>query len=367
MWMATSPATHRSASGPKYVGPCFTASNPSRRPVSRPTTEPIVTPAATQPATTTTAATTTTTVPATTTTAEATTTTEAPQPVYPLTGLPVTDAAVAARPALVVKIDNASAAQPQTGFNAADIVFEEIVNDNITRFGMVFHSQGSDPVGPCRSGRIQDIDLFGSLNRPLFAWSGGNATVTRAIDASDLVNIGPNHAPVYFRTGNRKAPHNLYTNTSDLWRFAPPGAGPPAQQFEYRGSGEAPTGVPSAGVHVEMDSYDADWSWNAATGLYERKQNGRVHNDAASGQITTNNVVVLVMVYNSGISGSPDAQSVGYGEAFVFTGGNYVHGTWVRPDRLLPFSLTDDAGNAIELTPGRTFIELPREGDTTPA
>ena len=55
------------------------------------------------------------------------TTTEIPAPVYPLTGLPVTDDAVAQRPALVVKIDNNSAARPQHGLNEADIVFEEIV------------------------------------------------------------------------------------------------------------------------------------------------------------------------------------------------------------------------------------------------
>ncbi|MGA0895269.1 MAG: DUF3048 domain-containing protein, partial [Ilumatobacteraceae bacterium] len=90
------------------------------------------------------------------------TTTTIPVPVYPLTGLPVAEG-FTDRPAIVVKIDNAPAAIPQTGFNAADIVVEEIVNDNITRFAMVFHSQGSDPVGPIRSGRLQDIDLFGCL------------------------------------------------------------------------------------------------------------------------------------------------------------------------------------------------------------
>ena len=50
----------------------------------------------------------------------------------------------------------------------------------------------------------------------------------------------------------------------------------------------------------------------------------------------------------------------------MFTGGNYVHGTWTRNDRTAPFVLTDDKGNEIQLTPGRTFIELPRDGQTVP-
>ena len=49
----------------------------------------------------------------------------------------------------------------------------------------------------------------------------------------------------------------------------------------------------------------------------------------------------------------------------MFTGGNYIHGTWTRKDRTAPFTLTDDSGDVIQLTPGRTFIELPRDGKTT--
>lgn len=295
-------------------------------------------------------------------------TTPAPgAPVYPLTGLPVDDPALAARPALVVKIDNAPGARPQTGFNEADMVYEEIVNDDLTRFAMIFQSGDSDPVGPIRSGRIQDIDLFGSLNHPLFSWSGGNPTVTAAIDASDLVNIGPSKARVYFRSGGRKAPHNLYSSTADLFAQAPRDAAPPAQQFAHRADGEAAAGSPSSGVDLSLDAVDVSWEWDASTGLYRRRMEGVVHTDAATGeQITANNVVVLVMRYANGISGSPDAQSVGTGEAFVFTGGNGVHATWTRTDRLLPFTLTGDDGKVVGLTPGRTFVELPRAGETSP-
>ena len=62
--------------------------------------------------------TTTTTVPTTTTTVPTTTTTTAPPPVAPLTGVP----GEFPRPALIVKIDNVSAARPQSGLRQADIV-----------------------------------------------------------------------------------------------------------------------------------------------------------------------------------------------------------------------------------------------------
>src|SRR6188472_4781799 len=59
------------------------------------------------------------------TTAEATTTTAPAVPVMPLTGLPITDPALAQRQALVVKIDNHPAARPQSGLGVADLVYEE--------------------------------------------------------------------------------------------------------------------------------------------------------------------------------------------------------------------------------------------------
>ncbi len=314
-------------------------------------------------ATTTTVAPTTTVIP-TTTTEAVTTTTEPAPPVYPLTGVLATDPFVAALPALVVKIDNAPGARPQSGMNEADIVVEEIVNDNLTRFAFVFQSQGADPVGPIRSGRLQDIDLFGAFNHPLFAWSGGNRTVTDAIRASDLVDIGPSRSPVYFRSGDRKAPHNLYSNTGALWTQAPQGSQPPPQQFTYRREGAAVQGVASPGVLITLDSIDVEWAWDEASGLYRRTMERRIHEDALSGPVTTNNVVVLEMNYLPGISDSPDAQTLGTGRAFVFTAGHYIAATWSRADRLLPFTITADDGSVVELTPGRTFIELPRVDHT---
>ncbi|MFY9481579.1 MAG: DUF3048 domain-containing protein, partial [Ilumatobacteraceae bacterium] len=110
------------------------------------------------------------------------------EPVYPLTGLPISDQAAASRVAMVVKIDNHPSARPQAGINQADIIFEENV-EKLTRYAAVFHSEGSDPVGPIRSGRFQDINMVGSLNKPLFVWSGGNSKVSAAIAKSDLVDL----------------------------------------------------------------------------------------------------------------------------------------------------------------------------------
>ena len=307
---------------------------------------------------------------ATATTEPASTTTEAPAPVFPLTGLPVTgdNPLIALRPVVVAKVGNYDA-HPQSGANLADMVYEEIINDNISRFAMVFQSQGASEVGPIRSGRLQDVDLLGSLGSPILAWSGGNSTVTNEIRNSDLVDMSQTYcAGACSRVNFAKAPYNLYFDINLVWDRAPAGAGLPPEQFQFRKAGADVAGTPSVGVTLSMDTYGIDWTWNDISGIYERGQNGRPDKERDGELVTTNNVVILEMIYNKGISGSPDAQSTGSGQTWVFSGGKVVHGTWTRADRLQPFTLVADDGTPILLTPGRTFVELPRttNGNVTP-
>lgn len=304
---------------------------------------------------------------ATTTTEEASTTTAVPKPVSPLTGLEPFDATTLERPALVVKIDNHPVARPQTGLNQADLVYEENV-ENLTRFAAVFQSADSDPVGPIRSGRTQDIDLLGSLNRPLFAWSGGNGRVTAAVRASDLIDVGASRnyeAGGYFRS-ERPGPHDLYASTPKLFALAPDDATAPPSQFTYRPLGEdSDQGEPADGVHLSMDGVKVQWLWSDDDGLYRRWQDGKEHMTLPDEQVTSANVVVLYVDYrrSAADAGSPEAVTIGEGEAWVFTDGRWVAGTWSRPDRLATFTLTDADGEVIELTPGRTWVELARTGE----
>jgi hypothetical protein len=301
-------------------------------------------------------------------------TTAAPAPaVMPLTGAPITEEGAEARPALVAKIDNHPQSRPQYGLNSADIVFEENV-ENLTRFAAVYQSIVSERVGPVRSGRTQDVDLLGSLNQPLFVWSGGNPNVTRAIEGSDLVSLSPtatNNVGFFRdRRGNEKSEHTLYARPTEMYAtFWPLFAPAPQQQFQYRADGAAPAGSPSAKVDLAMDNVKVVWTWDPDTSSYLRAQDGKPHQDAELGQVNAANVVVLEVEYRPSPADarSPEAQTTGTGVAYVFTGGSLVRGTWQRDTRLDPFVLTADDGSVIELTPGRTWVELARVGKTTPA
>jgi hypothetical protein len=310
-------------------------------------------------------ATTTTTAP-TTSAVRATTTT--PTARYALTGLPVTNRATAGRPALVVKIDNIDAAVPQTGLNQADVVYEEIV-EGVTRLFVVFQSADSTPVGPIRSARTTDVNLVAGLSEPLFAYAGGNRTVTRQIANADLTDVGYNNAYEtggYYRDRLRRAPHNLYADTVKLFALAPKGQGAPAPLFTFRPAGAASTaGAATTGVKLSMAGTNVQYIWDPGTRTWQRDEYGEAHKDATGVQIAPANVIVQFVSY-VGVPGVPESQqavSVGEGEAWIFTDGHLVKGKWSRPDPARPAIYTDAAGKVVALTPGRTWVELPKPGD----
>jgi hypothetical protein len=325
-----------------------------------------------EPTTTTAAPSTTTTVPRTTTstsstttsTSSTTTTTTLPEVIrMPLTGVAVTsDDEIPARSALAVKIDNHPRARPQAGLNQADIIFEEIVEGGLTRFAAVFHSGDADPVGPIRSGRSQDIDMLGPLNGPAFAWSGGNANVRAMISSSDFVNLDAGFTPGYYRrSGRGGAPHNLYSSTIALWANVPSelmAAPPPI--FSYLRPEQDFRGSPATVIEVPMDNIQVRWEWDADAGVYRRFQNGDSHETEDTGQVTTDNLVVMGVEYRQSPADrrSPEAQTLGTGPVFVFADGMVREGVWIHLDRTDPYGLVAADEELIELPAGRSFVEL---------
>ncbi|MEM7338548.1 MAG: DUF3048 domain-containing protein [Actinomycetota bacterium] len=289
--------------------------------------------------------------------------------VMPLTGLP---GQVPDRPAIVVKIDNSPPARPQSGLNAADVVVEEEVEGGLTRFAAIFHSRTST-VGPVRSGRTTDLGVLASLGQPLFVYSGANSVTDSLIRRQDYIqNRSFDTSSGFWRSPNRRAPSNLYTELDRHWETAE-GAAPPAM-FEFRtdidDGGDRSGGDPGEveQITVRFRANRVTWEWAGAAWL--RRQGGEPHLEADGDQVSAANVLVMEanevstgMVDGAG-SPVPEFVLVGTGPVTVFTGGRQIDGTWTRPTLDSVATITDARGNAIPLTPGRTWIEvLPADTD----
>jgi Protein of unknown function (DUF3048) N-terminal domain/Protein of unknown function (DUF3048) C-terminal domain len=298
-----------------------------------------------------------------------TTTTLPPPPVAPLTGLADPTGASLARPALIIKIENTPEARPQTGLEAADVVYEEVVDGGITRFFTVFNSTLPETVGPIRSVRPIDASLAQQLGG-LFAYSGGiPEEIERISSVPSLIPINETKAgDAMFRESSRQAPHNLYGYPERFFAFG--GAPiPPQPLFSYLAPGEVFAGdaVESFTVAESNDSdYNPTYTWEPTSRTWLRSVAGEPATMTSGVQIAPTNVVVQFTTYTPE-PGAPGATGnvTGSGEVWVFTDGKLAKGTWTRNDANLPAVYTDAAGKPIKLAPGRTWVELAAFGAET--
>jgi hypothetical protein len=292
--------------------------------------------------------------------ASTTTTTNAP-PVAPLTGEPDPAGAAQGRPVVSIKIDNDNSdARPQTGIEAADIVWNEVVEGEGTRFLAMFQSQVPDVVGPVRSVRLTDPLIVWPVGG-VFAYSGGAPYAVNVISEAPVVRVDEDAAgDAMFRDSSRRAPHNLYAKPSLL--FAKGGKPvPPPPLFEY--SSEPVTeGAPASAVHIAFANreFAPTYTWDAASGTWKRATEDGPFMVKSGAQVAPKNVVVMPVGYAGG-AGTIGAEAglVGNGTVQVFTNGRVITGTWTRPEKAQPMKLVDANGAPIRLTPGQTWVELP--------
>ncbi len=311
----------------------------------------------------------------TTTTTTSTSTTTIPEVLattaMPLTGIPVNgdDPATAAllnRPALVAKVDNDPLAMPHVGLEKADLVIELRV-EGISRYMAVFHSQDVEKVGPVRSARTSDPDILGMFGRPLFVWSGGNRNVVKVIrEVPFIQNESHDKVPdAYSRTKSKRAPHNLLADARKIFERAEQPPSVPQPVFSYRGPDDATPGLPVPGVSLRVGSSPSTFVWDDESGNWLRWANNREHVADGGGQLNVRNVVVLSTGYGRSTADrrSPEAQSVGIGAAWVFSGGTVQAGIWSRDSVDKGWTLTAGDGSVMTLLPGNTWVAMVDHSD----
>jgi hypothetical protein len=251
----------------------------------------------------------------------------------PLTGEPIDDPSeIPDRPALAVKIDNASAGRPQSGLNEADIVIEEIINDTSTR--LAASSTARESIRSARSGRAGTPTSCCSRRSTSRCTCGAAATPASPTTSSGRSSPTSSFLKTPGTTGARGAGADqpLHLDRGDVG--ADPGGlrGRPPVVLPYLRPGDRAQGDPATVIDVTMDGNRVRWEYNPEDGLYYRWQNGDEHLTENSGQVSTKNVVVMAANYlQSPIDAdTPDAQMLGSAPVYIFTGGTVRVGIWLR-------------------------------------
>ena len=288
-----------------------------------------------------------------------------PPPVCPLTGKDIPRGMDVERAAVAVKVENSSAARPQSGLEDAEVVYEEIVEGGITRFMAVYHCTDSGKVGPVRSARFDDAKIARPYTRVL-AFSGGNSIVERELDDQNMIALQENDAgPSLYRVpAGVLELHNLFADTKRLRKLpaVKKAKGPRDDLFTF---GPVPAAAKKA-RRVELHftaSNTIEYRWKK--GAWHRYEAGAPFISATAGQIAVPNVLIQeVKVQNSpkitdsAGNPSPDITLQGKGKALLFRDGKVVAGRWKISREGKPARFVTKDGEPFVFAPGPIWIEL---------
>jgi hypothetical protein len=281
----------------------------------------------------------------------------------PLTGLPV-DEAITRRP-LAVMINNAPAARPQSGLSAADIIIEVLAEGGITRFIAIFQSEGgADTVGPVRSIRPYLIELGESYDGVL-VHAGGSPDAYSILQKQQKQHMDEisNSGPYFWRSSDRKAPHNLYTSADKLREGADTKGyshdfKSPVYTYNEEGATSAGEVAKQFDIHYLLESYRVTYEYDEVSGRYMRLVNGKADQDLDNGNpIGADNIIVAGADHK--VLDNVGRLSVNLeqgGEAMLFQKGKMIRGQWIKkPGDIIRFVQN---GSEVALVPGKTFISI---------
>jgi hypothetical protein len=281
----------------------------------------------------------------------------------PLNGVQVADEAATKRAVTAVMIENSPDARPQSGLAEADVVFEAVAEGGITRFIALYQPSQPGLVGPVRSLRPYYAQWAAGFD-PSVAHVGGSPDALAMIRSGNYgVDIDQFFNPdSYWRAGDRAAPHNVYTNFERLNQLNE-SKNKKESSFTFSPRvDEKKVAEPNAtaiNIPVSSGIFAVDYSYNATTNTYERKQGGEAHLDREKGQIAPKVVVVI----KTDISLSDDGSHMNIavkstGPAYIFQNGTVIEGTWGKSDEKATLVLRDANGKDIPLVRGQTWITV---------
>ncbi len=267
---------------------------------------------------------------------------------------------------VVVMIENHLDARPQSGLARAAVVYEAPVEANYSRFMAIFPvTENIGKVGPVRSARPYYLDWVREYGMPMYMHVGGSDDALTELKNGKYFDFNEFYRGNYFwRSRDRFAPHNAYTS-SENWNKGWEDYGketylPGDESWKF---GEISPCTATCTMHIVASFlppvYQAEWKYSTTTEKYFRHQLKKPHVDQDGTQILADTLVVQrVQTQVLDQIGRIEMDTIGSGEAIVFTKGNMTKGTWKKTVQNAKTRFFDSSNNEIPFTPGKIWIEV---------
>lgn len=283
--------------------------------------------------------------------------------------------AIGTRRPVAVMLNNIQVATPQCGISKAGVVYEAPVEGALTRLMGIFEDYDQlEKIGSVRSARNYYV-YFAVEFDAIYAHFGQSAYALNLLDRDNVDNLSGLSGiggTVYFRTTDRKAPHNAYASASGI------AAGIEAKgydknydagytghyQFAADGESIVPDGISAMVVKPGYPINKPWFEYNTADGLYYRFQYGGIQIDEMTNQQLAYKNIILQNCSSSNFDNTQylniNVQSGGSGK--FITNGKSIDITWKKDSEFGPTRYYNTAGEEIRLNQGKTWVCIIQNG-----
>ena len=305
-------------------------------------------------------------------------------PVNPLTGLPIDEEWVNARP-VAVMLNNLKQAMPQLGVSQADIIYEVLAEGGITRMLALYQSvEDVDVIGSVRSARTYYLELALGHDA-IYLHAGGSPDAYNKIKAwnvtaLDCVN-GPYEGSLFWRDAarikNNGMVHSVVTSGETILKLFP--------TYSFRQEHEedfvyemqfAEDGTPAGGqqaltITVPFSSYKTGvFTYDPESGKYRVEEYGSAYIDGNTGeQVSVTNVLVLktsCSLIPGDDAGRITVDLSNGGEGWYACGGKIIPIRWSKDGVQEQLVYTTQSGEPLTLGVGTSYVNIiPLSNDIT--
>lgn len=287
---------------------------------------------------------------------------------------------------IAVMMPTDKVAQPSYGISHAKILYEIMEEGDISRqMAVIDDWQGLSKIGNIRSCRAYYIPQATEWD-PILIHFGGVVYMKDRISLPDINNISGTYeygvggaapgAGAFFRTTDRKAPHNAYISGNGIVKAAGQQGYSLTIRPEFYNAkhftfaegvntleqyGEAAATANNIDLSQIFPYTKSAFTYDPSTGLYNKTIHGKAHVDGANGQqLAFANVIIQNTKWDKlDKKGYLSFQNLDNTEdGYYFTKGKVIHVTWAKVAEYSPTVYFDDNGNEIQLNEGKTYIAI---------
>ncbi|MCT4544072.1 MAG: DUF3048 domain-containing protein [Vallitalea sp.] len=287
-----------------------------------------------------------------------------------LTGLWISEEAANRRP-VGIMINNLRDAMPQSGVAQADIIYETLVEGEITRLFAIYRDFDAKKIGPVRSARHYYLD-FAFDHDSIYAHYGQSEYARRKFtewNSPHINGLSWLDTIMTYQDPSRERPHSTYTSYEKLmktWdkvgyrktnkenfnaklKFAD-------EEFDIDSNLDAPL------VQLSYFSRNKNpwFEYNKDDKLYYRFQFGDKQIDRETGeQLKFKNIIIQfasIWQIKGDKLGCRDMSLITSGNGYYITNGKAQKITWKKPSHYKPTLYFNEDGEEIKLNKGKTWI-----------